>query len=59
MHRLLQTLLGLAAPRYRHHRLILDAEGNKLSKSTQATGLRDLRAQGKSPTDIRRLVGLD
>ena len=59
VHRLLQTLLGLAAPRYRHHRLILDAEGNKLSKSTQATGLRDLRAQGKSPTDIRRLVGLD
>src|SRR5665213_853849 len=25
VHRLLQTLLGLAAPRYRHHRLVLDA----------------------------------
>ena len=46
VHRLLQALLGLPAPRYHHHRLILDADGNKLSKSTPATGLRELRAQG-------------
>ena len=46
VHRLLQALLGLPAPRYHHHRLILDADGRKLSKSTQATGLRELRAQG-------------
>ncbi len=59
VHRLLQSLLGLAAPRYHHHRLILDSEGRKLSKSTQATGLRELRAQGVNPADIRRLVGLD
>jgi glutamyl-Q tRNA(Asp) synthetase len=59
VHRLLQALLGLPAPRYRHHRLILDADGNKLSKSTAATGLRELRAQGVTPADIRRLVGLD
>lgn len=59
VHRLLQTLLGLPQPRYRHHRLVLDAEGKKLSKSTQATGLRELRAGGASPADIRRLVGLD
>jgi len=59
VHRLLQALLGLPAPRYRHHRLLLDAEGNKLSKSTQATGLRELRAQGKTPADIRSLAGLD
>jgi glutamyl-Q tRNA(Asp) synthetase len=59
VHRLLQALLGLPAPRYRHHRLILDGDGNKLSKSTQATGLRELRAQGVTPADIRRLVGLD
>jgi glutamyl-Q tRNA(Asp) synthetase len=58
VHRLLQAVLGLPQPRYRHHRLILDAEGNKLSKSTQATGLRELRAQGKSPADVRREVGL-
>jgi glutamyl-Q tRNA(Asp) synthetase len=58
VHRLLQALLGLPAPRYRHHRLILDDQGRKLSKSTQATGLRELRAQGKTPVDIRRMVGL-
>ena len=59
VHRLLQALLGLAAPRYHHHRLILDAEGNKLSKSTYATGLRELRARGASAADIRKSVGLD
>jgi glutamyl-Q tRNA(Asp) synthetase len=59
VHRLLQALLGLPAPRYRHHALILDAAGNKLSKSTQATGLRELRAAGQNPADIRRMVGLD
>jgi glutamyl-Q tRNA(Asp) synthetase len=58
VHRLLQQLLGLSPPAYRHHRLILDGEGRKLSKSTQATGLRELRAAGATPTDIRRLVGL-
>jgi glutamyl-Q tRNA(Asp) synthetase len=58
VHRLLQELLGLPAPAYRHHRLIPDAAGQKLSKSTQATGLRELRAAGASPADIRRLVGL-
>jgi glutamyl-Q tRNA(Asp) synthetase len=59
VHRLLQALLGLPQPRYHHHRLILDTDGRKLSKSTLATGLRDLRAQGATAIEIRRLVGLD
>ena len=59
VHRLLQTLLGLPAPRYHHHRLVLDDAGGKLSKSTQATALRELRARGLTPADIRRRVGLD
>lgn len=59
VHRLLQALLGLPEPRYHHHRLVLDEHGNKLSKSTQSTGLRELRAQGATPTEIRRLAGLD
>src|SRR5882724_1690834 len=46
VHRVLQPLLGLAVPLYHHHRLILDADGRKLSKSTRATGLRELRAGG-------------
>jgi glutamyl-Q tRNA(Asp) synthetase len=58
VHRLLQRLLGLPQPAYRHHRLILDGEGRKLSKSTQATGLRELRAAGATPADVRSLVGL-
>src|SRR5258707_1302310 len=58
VHRLLQQLLGLPEPAYRHHRLILDAAGRKLSKSTEATGLRELRAAGATPADIRRLVSL-
>jgi glutamyl-Q tRNA(Asp) synthetase len=58
VHRLLQQLLGLPQPAYRHHRLVLDGAGRKLSKSTAATGLRELRAAGAMPADIRRLVGL-
>jgi glutamyl-Q tRNA(Asp) synthetase len=58
VHRLLQKLLDLPQPAYRHHRLLLDAAGGKLSKSTLATGLRELRAAGATPADIRRLAGL-
>lgn len=58
VHRLLQTVLGLPAPAYRHHRLILDEAGRKLSKSTEATALRALRAQGATPARIRSMVGL-
>jgi glutamyl-Q tRNA(Asp) synthetase len=58
VHRLLQKLLDLREPAYRHHRLVLDAAGTKLAKSTLATGLRELRAAGATPADIRRLVGL-
>jgi glutamyl-Q tRNA(Asp) synthetase len=58
IHRLLQALLGLPVPSYHHHRLILDDDGRKLSKSTRATALRALRQSGASPRDIRRMVGL-
>jgi len=58
VHVLLQHLLGIPQPAYRHHRLVVDASGQKLSKSTQATGLRELRGQGATPADVRRLVGL-
>jgi glutamyl-Q tRNA(Asp) synthetase len=58
IHRLLQASLDLPVPVYRHHKLVLDADGRKLSKSTQATALRALRAGGVSPADVRRMVGL-
>lgn len=58
VHRLLQDLLGLPKPAYHHHRLIRDADGRKLSKATGATGLRELRAAGATPEDVRRKIGL-
>jgi glutamyl-Q tRNA(Asp) synthetase len=58
VHRLLQQLLGLPQPVWRHHRLVLDGDGRKLSKSTGSTGICELRAQGATPADVRRRVGL-
>jgi len=58
VHALLQHLLHLPAPSYRHHQLIRDAAGHKLSKSTGATGLRELRATGASVADIRARIDL-
>jgi glutamyl-Q tRNA(Asp) synthetase len=59
VHRLLQALLDLPQPTYHHHRLILDSGGRKLSKSTLATGLRELCARGMTAAEIRKTVGLD
>src|SRR6201995_3357826 len=53
VHRLLQRLLALPDPAYRHHRLIRDAESHKLAKSTASTGLRELRAAGMTPSEVR------
>jgi glutamyl-Q tRNA(Asp) synthetase len=58
VHRVLQALLGLPAPIYSHHRLILDLAGKKLSKSEGAESLRTLRGAGRAPADVRKLVGL-
>jgi glutamyl-Q tRNA(Asp) synthetase len=58
VHRLLQELLGLPAPMYHHHRLVLDDARRKLSKSTRATAIRELRQQGATANGIRRMVGL-
>jgi len=56
--RLLQSVLGLPAPRYAHHRLILDSDGRKLSKRERATTLRSLRDAGRSASDIRATLGV-
>ena len=57
VHRLLQTLLGLAGPRYRHHRLVLDSGGAKLSKSRQSVSLAELRRAGLGPGEVRAALG--
>jgi glutamyl-Q tRNA(Asp) synthetase len=46
----------LPEPRYRHHDLILDESGEKLSKNAASTALRALRADGWSAADVRRRV---
>ncbi len=56
LHRLLQVLLGLPAPDYRHHRLVLDAGGDKLAKSRGSPTLASLRAAGLSPAAVRALA---
>jgi glutamyl-Q tRNA(Asp) synthetase len=56
--RLLQALLGLPAPAYAHHRLILDAAGRKFSKRDRAVTLRAWREAGVTPQDIRARLGL-
>ncbi len=57
IHVLLQMLLGLPAPLYHFHRLLLGDDGEKLSKSKGSQSLADLRAQGWTPSDVRRAVG--
>ena len=59
VHRLLQELLGLPQPIYRHHALVLDEAGHKLSKSSRSTALRDLRAGGTTPAEVRRFVSIN
>jgi glutamyl-Q tRNA(Asp) synthetase len=58
VHRVLQVLLDLPEPRYRHHRLILGGDGRKLSKSSQDTSLRALREAGISHAELRKRIGL-
>jgi glutamyl-Q tRNA(Asp) synthetase len=58
LHRLLQALLDLPVPRYRHHRLIIDASGRRLAKRDQDQTLRALRLNGATPDDIRKMMGL-
>lgn len=58
LQRLIQALLGLPAPVYRHHRLIRDASGRRLAKRDRDAGLRELRAAGVAPAEIRARLGL-
>ncbi len=59
IHRLLQALLGLRTPEYHHHPLITDADGKRLSKRSRAVTLRALRGAGKSPTEVRGMIGFE
>ncbi len=57
VHRLIQALLGLHTPRYRHHVLLTNAAGERLAKRDGAISLRALRAAGRSPAEVRAMAG--
>lgn len=56
--RLLQALLGLATPAYRHHRLIVSPDGKRLAKRDRAETLRALRQAGVTPARLRAELGV-
>ncbi|MEM9972079.1 MAG: tRNA glutamyl-Q(34) synthetase GluQRS [Pseudomonadota bacterium] len=58
IHVLLQRLLDLPTPKYHHHRLIRDDAGKRLAKRDDARAIAKYRADGATPGDIRRMVGL-
>src|SRR6056297_394281 len=58
IHALLQHLFDLPTPTYHHHRLIRDDTGRRLAKRDDARAIATFRAEGATPQDIRRMVGL-
>ena len=52
IHRLLQALLGLPTPVYRHHPLLTDASGRRLAKRDRALTVQSMRATGTTPAQI-------
>ncbi|WP_390914552.1 tRNA glutamyl-Q(34) synthetase GluQRS [Pseudosulfitobacter sp. SM2401] len=58
IHVLLQHLLGLPTPTYHHHALIRDDAGKRLAKRDDARALSKFRADGYTPADIRKMIGL-
>lgn len=58
VHRLLQALLGLPVPEWRHHRLITDETGKRLAKRDDARSIRSLREVGWTPEKVWSVVGL-
>ena len=59
IHRVLQALLKLPTPRYRHHRLLTDEVGRRLAKRTGGLTIRSMREKGMRPTDVVALAAAD
>ncbi|MFK7869576.1 MAG: tRNA glutamyl-Q(34) synthetase GluQRS [Roseobacter sp.] len=58
IHVVLQHLLKLPQPIYHHHALIRDTEGKRLAKRDDARAIATFRAEGETPDDIRKRIGL-
>jgi glutamyl-Q tRNA(Asp) synthetase len=58
IHRLLQALLELPVPRWRHHALLTDAGGKRFAKRDRAMTLAEMRDAGMTPEQVRAMTGL-
>ena len=58
IHRLLQALLGLPTPVYRHHRLVRDEAGRRLAKRDDARAIAAYRAAGLGSAEVLALAGV-
>lgn len=58
IHVILQNLLACPVPQYHHHALIRDEQGKRLAKRDDARAIALYRDAGKTPADIRAMVGL-
>ncbi|MEQ9169665.1 MAG: tRNA glutamyl-Q(34) synthetase GluQRS [Rhodospirillales bacterium] len=58
VHRLLQALLGLDTPTYRHHGLLAGPDGKRLAKRDRAETIESLRASGHSPAKVWAMAGV-
>jgi len=57
VHRLLQALLDLPVPRWRHHRLLTGADGRRYAKRDRSLTLAALRAAGRTPAAVWAMAG--
>ncbi len=57
LHRLIQALMGWPEPAYAHHRLLTDPSGRRLAKRDRDATLRELRAAGLGPAEVRARAG--
>lgn len=55
--RLLQALLGLPTPVYRHHRLLVGPDGQRFAKRNRSETLAEIRARGVSAQVLRAELG--
>lgn len=59
VHRLLQALLDLPVPDYRHHGLLTDENGKRFAKRDRSLTLASLRETGHTPQQVRAMAGFD
>jgi glutamyl-Q tRNA(Asp) synthetase len=57
IHYVLQKLMGWPVPDYAFHPLLTNPDGTRLAKRDRAVGIRTLREDGYSPTQVRALAG--